>query len=247
MAKLSEEEKERRAANRRRKGALEAEADAVRNEQQRRQWAEQGMHLTRAELEAGVPCPGCGLPIIDGQGDRPPLMKLTDEERTEHEHAEEDFKARHPGCRSHRWSMSGSRTIHCGFCCPPPPLSERQIQDISTILASAARPDPAELDTWRLTLTCEHTINKTQHHMTTNWSASTVHCPECEQTRGVVISEKMPASAARRAREDKQLTTEVEIASRELDKHQKKAEAANRRLERLQARRQALHQPADGE
>ena len=153
MAKRSEEEKSRRVANRRRKAALAAEEDAIRHENKQREWKANGTYLTRAELEAGVHCRGCGLPIIDGLGDEPPLMKMSGEEREAHDTAEADFKRCHPECRALRWSVSGSRTTHCGFCCPPPPLSDKQIEAIAAILTSASRPEPAELDTWRLALT----------------------------------------------------------------------------------------------
>lgn len=245
MAKLSEEEKERRAANRRRKRALEAETDALRREERRKMWVEHGAYLTRAELEAGVNCRGCGLPILDGLGGWPPLLKLTDEERREYEAAEADFKTRHPDCRSHRWSMADSRTAHCGFCCPPPPLSDKQIGSIRAIFERAGRPNPADLDTWQLTLTCDHVVDKTQHHTNTYWSASTVHCPECGQTRGIVISEKPPAAPARRAAEHKRLTTELGVARRELDKHQKRADTARRRLDKLEAEHAAFGLPTD--
>jgi hypothetical protein len=115
LAKLSEEEKERRALARRTKSALAADADAHRQEEKRRRWAEEGSYLTREKLEAGAPCRGCGLAIIDELGDWPPLMLLTDEERTERERMNKAFTDRHPDCRSVRWSMSGSHTTHCGL------------------------------------------------------------------------------------------------------------------------------------
>ena len=135
MARLSEEEKSRRAANRRRKAAMAAEEEAIRQENKRREWEANGTRLTRAELDAGVPCRGCGLPIIDGLGDEPAATKMTHEERGAHDAAEADFKRRHDGCRAHRWSVSGSRTTHCGFCCPPPPLSDEQVEAIAAIIA----------------------------------------------------------------------------------------------------------------
>ena len=134
MAQLSPEERERRAATRRRTHALKAEADALRMEHKQLEWAANGTYLTRAELEAGVHCRGCGLPILDGLEPWPPLLKMTEAENRQHKVAEADFKQRHPACGSHRWSMEGSRTAHCGFCCPPPPLSDRQIREIRALL-----------------------------------------------------------------------------------------------------------------
>lgn len=239
MAKLSAEEKERRAAARQRKAALAAEEDALRKEAKHREWDANGARLTLAEIEAGVHCRGCGLAVIDGLGGRPPLMRMTDLERREYEVSEAAFKARHPDCRSHRWSMSGSRTTHCGFCCPPPPLSEKQIEAISEILGRH-RPNPDELDTWQLTLTCDHTIDKTQHSSHIYWSSSTAACPTCQQTRGIVRSEKLPPDAIRQAAEDRRLAVEIETAQRKHERLQKSAEAARRRLEKLMGERRDL-------
>jgi len=233
MAKLSEEENARRAANRRRKAALAAEEDAIRHENKRQEWAANGTYLTRAELEAGVHCRGCGLPIIDGLGDLLSLMKMTAQEREAHQAAEADFKRRHGECHDGRWSVSGSRTAHCGYCCPPPPLSEKQIEAILSIFASASRPNPAELDTWRLALTCGYVIDKTQHSSSTYWCASTTHCSTCGQTPGIVTSEKLPPSPARHAAEHRHLAMKLDEARREYERHQQKADAARRRIDKL--------------
>lgn len=164
MAQLTEEQKAQRAAARRHRAAIAAEGDAHRQERKRREWDANGTKLTRDEIEAGVHCRGCARPIIDGLGDWPPLMKLTEREKPEYDAAQTDFAARHKDCRSHRWSMSGSRAMHCGYCCPPPPLSDRQMERLGMLLR-ASRPDPAELRTWRLTLTCDHvsTSRSTSH------------------------------------------------------------------------------------
>lgn len=118
MAKLTEEQRAQRATARRRSAALAAEEDALRQERKRQEWDDNGTPLTRDEMEAGVPCRGCGQPIIDGLGDWPPLMKLTEQEKREYDAAQADFAARHKDCRGYRWSMSGSRALHCGYCCP---------------------------------------------------------------------------------------------------------------------------------
>ena len=247
MAKLSEEEKARRAANRRRKAALAAEEDAIRHENKRKEWAVNGTYLARAELEAGVHCRGCGLPIIDGIGDLPPLLKMTAEERDASEAAEADFKRHHAECHAIRWSVAGSRKTHCGFCCPPPPLGERQLEAIVSILATAGHPDPAALDTWRLTLTCDHVNEKTQHSPHTYWSASTTHCPTCSQTRGIVTSEKLPPNPARHAAEHRRLAMQLDEARREYERHQKKADAARRRIDKLGSQSVALDPIAESE
>lgn len=84
MAKLTADQKTQRAATRRRNEAISAEAEHERTAAKHREWEESGTRLTKTELEEGVPCRGCGLPILDGLGDRPPLLKLTDKQRLEH-------------------------------------------------------------------------------------------------------------------------------------------------------------------
>jgi hypothetical protein len=81
--------------------------------------------------------------------------------RTEHKHLKHPRKLETPKVRG-VGSMSGHRATHCGYCCPPPPLSERQIEHISQIL-STARTDKKDLDDWDLTLTCDHVVRRTQH------------------------------------------------------------------------------------
>ncbi|WNV90357.1 hypothetical protein [Umezawaea sp. Da 62-37] len=230
MAKLSEEEKARRALKRRRKAALEAEEDAVRRDNKQREWDVNGTRLTWDEYVAGASCRGCGLAISDGRGSWPVLLKMDAGQRREYDADDEDFRRRHVDCRSHQWSVQGSRTQHCGFCCPSPPLSRERIEEIAAFLAAfktGTRPD--DLDTWRLTLTCDHIVEKTQHHSNDHWSIAVVGCPECEQTRGVVVSEKLPPDTARREAEKRRVTDELAKARIEYERLQKKADAARRR------------------
>lgn len=98
--------------------------------------------MTRAEIEAGVHCRGCGLPVIDRLGSWPPLLHMDNEQRAEYEVAQADCRKRHADCRSHRWSVQGSKTTHCGFCCPPPPPSEDQIAKVATLFANFRPKDP---------------------------------------------------------------------------------------------------------
>lgn len=240
VAKLSEEERERRAANRRHKQALQAESDALRDEEKRHEWIANGMYLTRAELEAGAHCRGCGLPVIDGLGDRPALTKMGDDERRLYDAQQAEFRIRHPDCRAHHWSMAGSHAEHCGFCCPPPPLSINQIEHIRTIFEQAGQPNPDDLDVWRLTLTCGHFSERSQHRSNTHWSGSTTRCPSCDQTRGIVTAESLSPSLARRMAEEQRVAAALDVARREFEKLKKKADAAQRRLARLEVELNAL-------
>ena len=122
-------------------------------------------------------------------------------------------------------------------------MSDKQIQSIQAIFEKASTPNPAELDTWRLILTCDHAVDKRQHSSHDYWSGSTVSCPTCQQTRGIVSSEKLPPSPARHAAEDRRLTDELQTARDEHEKHQKKADAALRNLTRLEGEIDALGPP----
>ena len=165
---------------------------------------------------------------------------MTDAERADDEATEADFMRRHPDCHAGRLSMSGSRTIHCMFCCPPPPLSDKQISQIRAILTGTGSPDPADLDTWRLTLTCDHTIEKTQHSSNRHWSASTVTCTTCDRTRGIINSEKLRPNPARHAAEHHRLTVELDRARVEYERHQKRADSARRRVDNLEPQLSSL-------
>lgn len=234
MAKLTDEEKTRRALNRRRKAALHAEEDAIREENKRREWDANGAYLTWAEIKAKVPCRGCGLPVIDGLGSWPVPINMNDQQRAEYEAADADYRERHPNCRSHRWSMERSRTTHCGLCCPPPPLTKDEIAAFSAFWASFRPKDPAELDTWQLTLTCDHVIEKTQHHSNTYWSGSVDNCPDCQQTRGIVTAERLQSTSAHDA-ERHRMAAEIVKARTAHERLQKRADSSLRRINKLES------------
>lgn len=198
MAKLAEERKALRALNKRREEALAAEADAVLHKKKRQEWEENGTRLTWDEIADGVPCRACGLPVVDRLGDWTPLNRLSDTERQEYEATRAAFEERHAECRSHRWgacitwSVQGSRAMHCNLCCPKPPIPEDRLVAMSKTVARMKPTDPADLATWRLTLTCDHVIEKLQHRNHSRWSSGSVQdCPECHQVRGVVTDERL--------------------------------------------------------
>lgn len=190
MAKLTEEQKAERAATRRRDEALTAEAEYRRREAKQREWRQNGANLTREELEAGEACRGCSLPVMDRLGSWSWPKDRTPDQQVGYDQAEADYRARHADCHGHRWSISGSRSMHCGECCPPHPLHQSQIDQIAAIFHSHT-PTLSELDTWRLTLTCEHTIDRTSHKSNQRWTCRVVECPTCGTYRGVVGSEKL--------------------------------------------------------
>jgi hypothetical protein len=119
--------------------------------------------LTYEEFRAASPCPGCGRPYIDDERwQSRGTIYFNDEERARYEAEEERYKKAHGDCGSHRHGVSGSLTLHCGKCCPPPPLSPSQIENIREILRNPT--PPHELMRWRLRLYCGHVIERRAHY-----------------------------------------------------------------------------------
>jgi hypothetical protein len=185
MPKQSEEQVAARRLARARRDALAAEESHRRQLATRQRWASESMYLTREEAAAGAHCRGCGLPVIDGLGDWGPLMKLSPEQRREHDAQEAAYAARHQGCRAHRWSMSGSRATHCGSCCPPLPLSRNQVEGIAKIL-DRHRQSIKHLREWTLFLTCDHQKRASRSAQDKAWSGGVADCELCGEPRGVV-------------------------------------------------------------
>lgn len=192
------------------------------------------MYLTREQAAAGDPCHGCGLPVIDNLGDWPGTMYLTDEQRVIDDADQRRYRDIQPDCNSHRWSMAGSRATHCGFCCPPIPMSPEQYESIQRILSGSVRRE-GEHDTWERTLTCGHRVQQSVHHTNREPSFSTQWCPECELMRGVVDSEKIVEAAARMAAAKRKQADKVARAEREVRKAEKAAAEARKKLAEIQA------------
>ncbi|TFV32612.1 hypothetical protein E4K10_22755 [Streptomyces sp. T1317-0309] len=242
MAKLTEEQKRQRAAKRALRSALEAEADDRRRRERDEQWEREGTRLSWAEYVAGEPCRGCGQPMTDELGSWPPLMKLSEAEKREYEEADQKFRERHADCRDARWS-SGSRVTHCCFCCPPPPVGPKQMEKLARLFASwpSQEERKKDLDTWNLTLRCDHVVPHIQHREHSYVSARVVDCPECGERRGVVSSEQVgPAyrddgTIRERAKADQErLAQELAAAKAKLARQQKNAAATQRRITEIQ-------------
>ncbi|THV43069.1 hypothetical protein [Glycomyces buryatensis] len=237
MGKLTEEEKASRALARRRKEALYFEDLRRQDQQKRRGWEENGTFLSWEEYEAGKPCRGCGLPLKDGLGELPFPAYRTEEQHAEFAAAEAEFQSRHPDCESRGWDAPGARTLHCHKCGPPvpmSPLSPETRQRVVEILSTALKRDPSELDSWELTLTCDHTIERSADPSYSFSSCSVEPCDECQEYRGVVTAIRLPPDSARHRRETQRLTSEIEIARADLERVQKRAAAAGRKLARLE-------------
>ena len=101
------------------------------------------MRLSWAEYQSGVPCRGCGLQLVDAKPwEMRGTMNFTDTERQRYEAEEARYRHRHGDCHSFRWSMSGSLTTHCGRCCPPSPLSPKQIAKKTLLAPDISQPKP---------------------------------------------------------------------------------------------------------
>ncbi|MBQ0852898.1 hypothetical protein J8N05_32530 [Streptomyces sp. BH-SS-21] len=243
MAKSTEEQKRQRAAKCALRSALEAEADDRRRRERDEQWKREGTRLTWAEYAAGEPCRGCGQPMTDELGSWPPLMKLSEAEKREYEEADKKFRERHADCRNSRWTVSGSRLTHCCFCCPPPPLGPKQVEKLARLFASGPSREERkkDLDSWDLTLRCDHVVACIQHRENTHVSTRVVECPECGERRGVVSSERAgPAYRddetirERAAASRERLAQELTAAEAKLTRQQKNAAATQRRIAGLQ-------------
>jgi hypothetical protein len=233
---ITQEQKAARAAKRDLNKALEAEARAHRNEARRQRWIEESMYLTREEAAAGEPCRGCGLPVIDNLGSWPGTMFLTDEQRVEYDDAEARYREMHPDCESHRWSMAGSRTAHCGSCCPPLPIPEKHLDGLRQFLAALPPRREDVLVRWARTLTCGHIVDVNAHYSSGEPSLRTERCVQCKLTRGVITSERVVTAASRAAEARRHHAEDVARAECEVAKAERAALAAKRKLDALRAK-----------
>lgn len=232
---LTDEQKTIRAEKRLMTNALKEEARALRNETRRLEWRDQGMYLTREHATAGEVCRGCGLPVIDNLGDWPPTMYLSAEDRNVYDAEQARYREMHPSCDAHRWTMQGSRTAHCGYCCPPLPMSPEQSERIGRMLASFPERRVEELDVWERTLTCGDTAQQSVHHTNRSPSFPTQWCASCEMTRGVLASTKIIEASARMAEAKRNRENALSQAQQKLVKAEKAAAEARRALATLRA------------
>ena len=109
--------------------------------------------LTWEQYSAGEPCPGCSRPYRrDGSWEDKGSMYYTEQERAMYEEEDALFRQEHGDCHAMRHSTVGALTMHCGRCCPPPPMSPSQVTEVARTLFGPRRPE--ELTTWRLRLYC---------------------------------------------------------------------------------------------
>lgn len=146
--------------------------------------------LTREAFVAGEPCPGCGMPYRDEEPwEFRGTMYMSEEERARYDAEEARFKEMHGECHAMRHSVSGSLTTHCGKCCPPPPPSPGQIDQLRRLLFSNPT-QPHELMRWRLRLYCGHIVEKTAHytHKTVHAAfTGSTSCAECGLAPATIV------------------------------------------------------------
>lgn len=89
------------------------------------QWSrERGpAQLSHRQFEAGEPCPGCGRPYL-----RKTSSGLPEDLDWLRAH-----RAQHPEIHAHAHAVDNG-PLHCGLCCPPPPLTPSQVARIAAIL-----------------------------------------------------------------------------------------------------------------
>lgn len=238
MAKLTEEQRRKRALTRARRAALEVEEDDRRSEERRRQWDREGTRLTLEEYRQGVPCRSCGELLQDGRGSWPPLLRMTEEERAEFELQDAAFRERHADCRSvARWTIQGSRTVHCCVCCPPAPMSTHKIEELSALFSTFKPADPKNLDAWDLLLTCDHSVQKAQHKEHDYWSGRVADCPACGTRRGIVTSTRIgPANDPQGGIERERIAAEIRAETAKLERARKAVAKVEVRLEELEVK-----------
>lgn len=137
--------------------------------------------LTWAAYVAGEPCPGCRRPYRDEERwEFRGTMHMTPAERARYDAEEERYTKAHGDCHAMRHSVSGSLILHCGKCCPAPPLSPGKIESIGRMLGSPKQPH--ELMRWRLRLYCGHVVERRAHYTNKTLHAAftgSVQCIEC--------------------------------------------------------------------
>jgi hypothetical protein len=162
-----------------------------------------------------IACRGCGLPMHDRRGDWPPLLRMDSDERAAYEAQDAAWRNRHATCCDGRWSVSGSRTMHCMACCPPPPISPQTLARIAKIFI--APQDPSALVVWRLALRCGHVIETTAHRDLKQMTPSMRDCPHCGERRAHVAAERLaPAEVPRKPRRAARRERAVRAAETEL-------------------------------
>ncbi|SMX70252.1 Putative transposase of IS4/5 family (DUF4096) [Brevibacterium aurantiacum] len=158
--------------------ALLSESWAQAEEAKRVERAGNVLQLPYEAYAAGQPCRACGRALLGepALGTDEESLALIDADNAE-------FRAEHKACNMGVWRLEGNRVEHCHLCCPFPPLSPTQRDELRQLLY----PSSLHIDrsaTWRVELTCQHVETLSGH--APNYVEPTVQCTECALIRGVV-------------------------------------------------------------
>lgn len=163
--------------------ALLSEARAQAFDAKRAEWAGRNPQLSYEAYKAGEPCRVCGRAI------RGEAARCTGEESLALMDADNAaFRAEHEDCPIGVWKLQDHRVEHCHVCCPFPPLSPQQREEIWALLFQP-RVRTVQDAIWRVDLTCGHVdpaVSGTVYRV-----PSTVRYSECEIIRGVVKTERV--------------------------------------------------------
>lgn len=96
-------------------------------------WTDE-QRLTWEEFIGGASCRGCGRGFV-GAPEWKPVLTRSPEEAVAIEREEAVFRELHPDCHTVSWRYGPTGVTHCSECCPPPPLSPRQGEQIARIIA----------------------------------------------------------------------------------------------------------------
>lgn len=156
---------------------LSHEAQSAMFEAGRKRWSSEGLYQPYDAFAAGEPCRACHRALRDVEGVAEEPLKL--EAATDND----AFRSAHTACGFGFWRIQDCSTDHCHRCCPPPPLSPRQIDVLRELLSPASS---GPLFSWYVELTCEHAefvitgrADEPPH---------TARCTECDTTRGVIVA-----------------------------------------------------------
>lgn len=163
--------------------ALLSESWAQAFEARRMKWAVDDPQQPHEAYASGEPCRACGRALL-GE----PTLGADEESLALIDADNAEFRAEHEACGMGVWHLEDHQVEHCHLCCPFPPLSASQRDDLWRLLAQpSVRAD--QHATWRIELTCGHVdpfVSGTAYYV-----PSTVRCSECEITRGVVKAERV--------------------------------------------------------
>ena len=136
------------------------------------------LQLPYEAYAAGEPCRARGRALL-GE----PALGTDKESRARIDADNAEFRAEHTTRNMGVLRLQGNRVEHCHLCCPFPPLSPAQRDELRQL----PYPPSSHIDrsaTWRVELTCQHVETLATH--SPRYVEPTVQRTECAVIRGVV-------------------------------------------------------------